>query len=406
MEILLFNCSWNNRGDESAIRAMIDEIKLIYPDAKFNILVHATKFGLLQFPYSEKDVEITIVNNISKKQMIEIPILILSKGNFALSENLKTIIKCIKKADIILHAPGGPSMGDLYPSMQYQTFYKFFLAKALKKPYGFYAPSMGPFNSKFQNILRKSIFNGSSMTLTRESISADYYNKLNCKKDIIVTADSALQHIIDTKKYQQQFNEYPGLEEFFGKYKKIVGITITSLDWHSEYKNNTQLQERIKSTFEKFIQYLNQKEYGVIFIPQLFGVQNDYDYMNEFVQENCFIIDDEHDCYFQQFLISKLYAVVGLRYHSNVFSAKMKTPFIPISYEQKAVGFAKLARMEDYCIDINDLSFDKLTEKFSAIENNYDEIKKHLENINQQLVEKSSQSTKLLKELIESNKVV
>lgn len=404
MEILLINCSWNNRGDESAIRAMIDEIKQIYPHVKFNIITHATKYGLLQFPYSEKDVEITVIDNITKKHMIEIPLLLLSKGNLAVSNNLKTLIRCIKKADIVLHAPGGPSMGDLYPEMQYQTFYKFFLAKAHKKPYGFYAPSMGPFNSKLKNVLRRIIYNGSSLTLTRENVSAKYYQTLGCKKDVIVTADSALQHAIDTAKYQKQFNEYPGLPEFFKQYEKIVGITITPLDWHKKYKNNTALQSGIKTAFEAFIQYLHEKEYGVIFIPQLFGAQHDYDYMHEFMQENCFIVDEEHDCYFQQYLISKLYAVVGLRYHSNVFSAKMKTPFIPISYEQKTIGFARLAEMEDYCIHITDLSFDVLKDKFSALENHYNEIKQNLENINPGLIEKSSQSTKLLCELIESKK--
>lgn len=40
MNILLFNCAWNNRGDESAIRAMIDELKGIYPDVTFEIFNH------------------------------------------------------------------------------------------------------------------------------------------------------------------------------------------------------------------------------------------------------------------------------------------------------------------------------------------------------------------------------
>ena len=41
-------------------------------------------------------------------------------------------------------------------------------------------------------------------------------------------------------------------------------------------------------------------------------------------------MDDMHDCYFQQYIISLIKAVVGMRYHSNIFSAKMGTPFVSV----------------------------------------------------------------------------
>lgn len=84
----------------------------------------------------------------------------------------------------------------------------------------------------------------------------------------------------------------------------------------------------------------------MIFIPQLYGNGNDYDLMSQYVtsSESCYVVkadSDLYDAYFQQFLISKLYMVIGMRYHSNIFSAKMGTPFVSISYEQKMQGFMK-----------------------------------------------------------------
>ena len=38
MNILIFSGNWDNRGDESAIRAMIDEIIQIYPNVNIKIL--------------------------------------------------------------------------------------------------------------------------------------------------------------------------------------------------------------------------------------------------------------------------------------------------------------------------------------------------------------------------------
>ena len=49
--------------------------------------------------------------------------------------------------------------------------------------------------------------------------------------------------------------------------------------------------------------------------------------MNDYMLDSdTFMIDafsEERDTYFQQYVIGKLYAVVGMRYHSNIFSAKM-----------------------------------------------------------------------------------
>ena len=44
------------------------------------------------------------------------------------------------------------------------------------------------------------------------------------------------------------------------------------------------------------------------------------------------------------------YAIIGMRYHSNIFSAKAGTPFISISYEQKMAGFMNKMNLEKYCI--------------------------------------------------------
>ena len=65
---------------------------------------------------------------------------------------------------------------------------------------------------------------------------------------------------------------------------------------------------------------------------------------------------EERDTYFQQYVIGKLYAVVGMRYHSNIFSAKMGIPFVSVSYEQKMKGFMQSIGLSEYCIDLNELS--------------------------------------------------
>lgn len=393
MNILLFNCAWNNRGDESAIRAMIDELKGIYPDVTFEIFNHQQ---MLQFPYSSEEVKLTNVPYFNKKNLLEVPLLLLSRGRRALFSNSKALIQSVKNADLVMHAPGGPSMGDIYKTTQFASYFKFFTAKLQKKPYMFYAPSMGPFEHPVQNILRKIIFNHAVFIATREELSAQYLKKLHLKQDVIVTMDSAIQHPIDIQKYEAQFNAYTPLKDFIGKYKKVVGITIAYLTWNPKYKDKPEIESQIKTAFHQTVEYLTQRQYGVVFIPQLFGESNDYDYLRQFQTDHCFIMDDQHDCYFQQYVISKLHMVIGLRYHSNIFSAKMKTPFISVSYEQKMRGFAQMVGMDNYCMDVNQLSGKALISKVQELEANYDTVKAHLEKENEHIIGESSKTTKLV----------
>lgn len=401
MNILLLCASWNNRGDESAIRAMIDELKEIYPNAGFSFLVTRE---MPQFPYeNDESVYVTVIRPHTRRTYLDIPFLLISKGRLALTKNMRLAIKTIQKADLVLHAPGGPTMGDIYQGMQFNAFFNFLIAKAHKIPYGFYAPSMGPFNNRFKNYLRKKIYNSAQFIATRETISAEYAKKLNLKKDIIVTMDSAIQHKIDSEKYEKQLNKYKKLSDFLNSHEKVVGITITNLQWNPKYSSRPELAKNIEETFKNTIKYLTSNGYGVVFIPQLFGKDNDYDYMNEFVTDNCFIIDDQHDCYFQQHIISKLRFVIGMRYHSNIFSAKMKTPFIAIPYEQKMSGFAKMINMDKYCVDINELSVENVISKIKKLEKNYDNVKQHLTDINEDMTNRSHKTTLLVKECIEKN---
>ena len=103
-----------------------------------------------------------------------------------------------------------------------------------------------------------------------------------------------------------------------------------------------------------------------------------------FDEENYFVIcsdDEKYDTYFQQYVIGCMYAVIGMRYHSNIFSAKMGTPFISISYEQKMQGFMK-------------------KKKFSILTDNYDEYKKYLISVHEKMKKESYETTNILKDIL------
>ena len=147
--------------------------------------------------------------------------------------------------------------------------------------------------------------------------------------------------------------------------------------WHPKHRNNKELLSKIEESFKENIEKLTSEGYGIVFIPQLYGILDDEKLMNGYcINDNCFTItskSEKYDSQFQQYVISKLYAVIGMRYHSNIFSAKQLTPFISITYEQKMLGFMKESGLEEYCIDVNELNADILWKKFNHLVENYNE---------------------------------
>lgn len=403
MNILIIHAHWHNRGDEAAIRAMVDSLKDKYPDAKIKVLMNNAE--IMQFNYSGNITAESVAYPRKRNLLIEGIPCILSKGKFIISERGKRFRKFVTDADIVLHAPGGPSIGDIYSDIELLYLYRLMIVKVLGKPYGFYAPSMGPFNKKsgLKNSIRKKILDGASIFCLREPISAKYVDSLNCNNKPTVTLDSAFQYPVNEEENEKKLKEYQELDEFLKKNDKIVGITITDLTWNPKYENNKNFADIIRESFTKMITYLKEKGYAVLFIPQLFGVANDKEYMESFCQENCFVMDDEHDCYFQQYIISKMYALIGMRYHSNIFSAKMGSPFLSIAYEQKMSGFMEKIGLTQYCINASELSFDELKSRFEILEDNHGKYKEYLESIKDNLAKESGKTTEIVIDFLEKN---
>ena len=129
----------------------------------------------------------------------------------------------------------------------------------------------------------------------------------------------------------------------------------------------------------------------------MYGANDDTTLMNQFMrQEHTFMLEankPEYDAYFQQYVIGKLYAVVGMRYHSNIFSAKMGTPFVSISYEQKMKGFMEKMGLDEYCIPIEKLTLECLEDTFDEMCNNYHSYKEKLKEKHLQMKKDSHKTT-------------
>ncbi|MCI8527872.1 MAG: polysaccharide pyruvyl transferase family protein [Lachnospiraceae bacterium] len=380
---------------------MIDELQLRYPEAMIYVQRAIGQFK--NFPVNQHVNILPTFPAGGKRRAIQERISYLTNGKINLTDAAKQFYKVLFSADIVIHAPGGPSIGDIYLKQEVLKLRRLMIVKKSCVPYVFFAPSMGPFENKKRNKKRKIILENAALISLREEISKQYVDNFVPEKNAIVTLDSAFQHTIDAEKNEFIFQKDIELKEFVGDGSRVVGMTITDLQWNPLYQGDDRTAKKIRDVFTQFVKFLVDRKYRVLFIPQLFDNANDYDYMNSYAVENCCVMKDTYDCYFQQYIISKLKAVVGMRYHSNIFSAKMGTPFVSISYEQKMSGFMEKAELKDYCIEMKDLSFQILKDKFEKLEATYYKYQNELKMKANVFKAESIKTTELVCNIIERN---
>lgn len=375
--ITIVNAHWNNRGDEAALLAVISGLQKNYENCEIMILFK-DDLKVDQFP-TIKNVNYDLAKFNAK--IWDIWLTTITRGIIGINKKLKFMVKTLLKSDIIIYSPGGSVINSrFFWRKQMEYLVPFICAKFYNIPILIAAPSIGPFDLSKSNRILKWLLKVPKVFVVREEISKKYLKEIGITKNIVTTIDSAFYDGIKEEENEKKLEEYTELNEYLNSYKKVVGITITDFAWHVKYSKDKELSTRIRNSFSKFIDKLQNEGYGIIFIPQLFGNQNDSDYMNEFSTEKTFMLKDTYDTYFQQYLISKLYAVEGMRYHSNIFSAKVGTPFIPVVYEEKMEGFINLSGLNSYAISLDELSFEKLEKKFEKLNDNYSDLKNKLKN--------------------------
>ena len=390
--ITIVNAHWNNRGDEAAHLAFLEKLQELLPDSKITYLIKDGK-SVEQFP------NITNVNHFAAKFKVkiwEIWLSVLTNGFITFNKELQKTVKTLKKSDLIIYPPGGSVINDRFfwwKQMEYLT--PFLCAKIYKIPMYIAAPSIGPFEKK--NFIRKWLLKTPKIICVREDISRKYLEDIGISKNVHVSMDQAFMNEIDEKENEKTLNDYHDLKQFIESNQKIIGITISNFKWHVKFGKDEELMQRIDDSFKQVIKHMENNGYAILFIPQLFGNQNDTNYLSQFGTPKSFMMNENYDTYFQQYIISKLYAVIGLRYHSNIFAAKMGTPFISVVYEEKMEGFLKLAELMDYSLPLSEISASKILEKFSLLENNYQQIKIQLKGKNENWKKRAAKTIELLR---------
>lgn len=372
--ILIVNQHGENRGDEAAMRAMINSFERELGKVKFTVIVQFKDKSLkIQF---NQDVDILhmimpiphaigiSLYAIAKFFKINLP--------FLLSVQTKKIIEEYQASHMVLSAPGGPYFGDIYYKHELAHWFYIWLATLYKKPLFLYSPSAGPFNIKPMNIVRKYLYRKFSVLCIREEISQGYLQRL-LGDDVIIhrTADSAIQETL--KPYERDIYFKGEKKSLANKY--LVSVSAIQYVYPGE-RNVAQRRKEYTQIMLKCLEHIGaRKNCHFLFFPQLYGqIHSDVPYLEDLGQMlpsnfSWEIVDPNTNSDMQRQLFGMTDLCIASRYHPQIFAASNGVPGICIYYEHKALGFMSLLGLKDFAFDIRNLDAEAMCAKLDqAIE--------------------------------------
>lgn len=304
---------YNNIGDEAILKGLIDSLN----------------------PY---DLDITV---LSKN-----PIWTEKKYNVKSKDrsNLFTIIKEIKKCDVLLSG-GGSLLQDITSSKSIIYYLMIlFMAILMGKKTAIYSQGIGPINGKFNRRFAKFILNRVGYINVRDKLSYDYLRKLGIKRNILVTTDTVFGI------------EKPSLEEgkkitntYSIKKKKKIGVTI--INWKDNGARTISESEIMLRTL-----LLERDDIEIYLIPFYYHV--DLEILKEIYLrlkddfQNIHLVEEylHVDGYLS--LVGNMDLYLSMRLHGLIFATLMGAYPIGISYDPKIDGFMKeLGRNENFYVN-------------------------------------------------------
>lgn len=252
----------------------------------------------------------------------------------------------------------------------YFQLYHIFLAQTLGKDVYICPNSFGPFEGWGVRSLVRRAFKGAKVVTAREGKSSGM-----CKKELNIEVpvypDFGFFLPNDVGESKVTFMKNHDIPDN----RKLVAITARphrfphSVDPEKAYKC-------FISSMRSFAEWLYREGYFPVFIEHVYAIknhENDSYCIKEIIKglkngEFAYYSDRELNCQQLKTMYGYFDYIVGTRFHSMIFSMSNLVPGIAITYVgNKGEGIMEDMGLKDYYIKINDVTFEKLKEKFSFL---------------------------------------
>jgi colanic acid/amylovoran biosynthesis protein len=266
---------------------------------------------------------------------------------------------------LIISAPGGPYIGDLYRWTELELLFHIMLGTLTSSPVMIYAPSMGPFQRGNHNRWRKGILKRVDLITVRESISAEYLSGLGIHlPNKYITIDSALQRPVDL-----DLGDLVFVREGLERGKTYIGFVPLEL---KRFLGDDRKMRYIELLVQSLRLLADRFDAHFVFFPQGYGAWRDRPFIESIVsiagmQRRAHILPETLNSNDQQALVGRMDAFVSFRYHPGMFALRQSVPCVNIAYEHKVRGFMQALGMEEFCLDLETVTASQLVGKVEQV---------------------------------------
>lgn len=399
-----YHCA-SNRGDAAILEGVVEGIQTEFPNAVFTVAT--------EYPAAA-----TIINNSidsTEQRLVPFkpyhfrknPLLGLFTANVLINRVLprtpissyttsKLNFQPYLEADLIV-ATGGQYLTDNYMPSKLGALWELALCKLLGKPVVLYAQSIGPLNKQpFASIARR-VFDKIDLITLRDSHSKHVLKSLGVSKTpMYVTADAAFSMTVkqksDTPLRGRRIENPPSLDS----HNPVVSISCRK--WSYFQRGG---QEKYEEAVAKCADWLiKERSARVVFISTCTGFDGYHtddrvtahsviDRMNQKCSNNPQIVTGEYTPKELSMLYREVDIHVGTRMHSNILAILQETPVVGIEYEFKTKELMRQFDLEDYLVDIDQITPHSLIERMDQAFERQNSLSENIKN-NLQTVQKDS----------------
>lgn len=302
---------------------------------------------------------------------------------FSSKEKIKSI-EIMEQVDAVFMKGGGllQTYGGLSSTYSmYFWVYPLLLAHKLGKPVYIMPNSFGPFEGPLVKKIAYVALKKCKLITARESFSQKIL-----EEQLSLSVPNYADLAFELPKFNLDKNE------IFEKFnlpidKKMVALTMRPYRFpHSS--NPEKAYSIFKKEMADFISWLYQNGYMPVIVEHTLAVnahENDGACIRDVVSmlgqdEYRVVSESAYDCEDLKYVYSLFQYIVGTRFHSMIFSFGSNIPGIAISYTgNKSTGIMHDMKLDDYVLDINEVTSENLKRKFIQLINNEGTVRKKIE---------------------------
>nr|WP_315023336.1 polysaccharide pyruvyl transferase CsaB [uncultured Aminipila sp.] len=319
---------FNNIGDESILRAVVDNLQDRLENIEITVLSQdpvstAEKYG---------------VKSVNRK-------------------SIKSIVSAVRKSDLLIS--GGGSLLQDVTSKKSILYYLIimWMAQLFRKKIFIYSQGIGPINSTLNRTLTARTLSKVSGIVVRDEASKEFLAEIGVDADkVVVTADPVLRIKRAPLIIGEEILRKEGIK--INKEQLTVGFAIR------ERKLNSEFVDELCIAMERLIQEQNAQ---IVLIP--FHFSEDVSVIEEIenrLGDKVYSIKHKYLTNEMLSIIGNMDLLVGVRLHALIHSAIMNVPMIGISYDPKINSFMKSIGMKAMC-SIYDFNNQDFIDEFNKI---------------------------------------